>query len=95
MSVRVGLENSVPRITVWHLEACRVMTIGDPKERIFLSYSHPNNRFFFLLTIRYHILFVKGSKKFMNTQRCDMNYGDITMTSLDDHVREFQYNQCI
>ena len=24
------IEKSVPRIAVWHHEACRVMTIGDP-----------------------------------------------------------------
>ena len=26
---------SIPMITVWHHESCRVMTNGDPKERIF------------------------------------------------------------
>ena len=45
-----GIEKSVPRITDWHHEACRVMTNGDPKEQIFLSYPHMNNGFFFLLT---------------------------------------------
>ena len=60
------IEKSGPRITVCHHEACGVMTNGDPEGRIFLSYSHPNNGFFFLLTIRYHILFLrKGSKKEM------------------------------
>ena len=29
------IEKSVPRITVWHHEACRVMTNGDPEGRIF------------------------------------------------------------
>ena len=29
------IEKSVPRITVWHQEACRVMTKGDPDGRIF------------------------------------------------------------
>ena len=67
------IEKSVPRITVWHHETCRVMTNGDPEGRIFLSFSHPNNGFFLLLTIIYHILFLrKGSQKFLNTQRCDM-----------------------
>ena len=31
------IEKSVPRIAVWHHEACRVMTNGDPEGRIFLS----------------------------------------------------------
>ena len=67
------IEKSVPRITVWHHEACQVMTNGDPEGRIFLSYSHPNNGFFFLLTITYHILFLrKGSEMFLNTPRWDM-----------------------
>ena len=44
------IEKSVPRITVWHHEACRVMTNGDPEGWIFLSYRHTNNVFFFLLT---------------------------------------------
>ena len=44
------MEKSVPRITVWHLKACRVMTNGDPEGQIFLSYPHTTNGFFFLLT---------------------------------------------
>ena len=44
------IEQSVPRIAVWHHEACRVMTNGDPEGRNFLSYHHPNNGFNFVLT---------------------------------------------
>ena len=44
------IEKSVPRIAVWHHEACRVMTIDDPEGQIFLSYPHTNNGFLFLLT---------------------------------------------
>ena len=67
------IEKSAPRITIWQHEACLVMTNGDHEGRIFLSYSHPNNGFFFLLTIRYHILSLrKGSQKFLNMPRCDM-----------------------
>ena len=44
------IEKSAPRITDWHHEASRVMTIGDPEGQIFLSHSHMNNGFFFLLT---------------------------------------------
>ena len=40
------IEKSVPRITVWHHEACRVMTNSDPEEQNFLSYPHMNNGFF-------------------------------------------------
>ena len=43
-----SIEISVPRIAIWHHEACRVMTNGDPEGWIFLSYSHPKNGFFFL-----------------------------------------------
>ena len=41
------IEISVPRIAVWHHEACRVTTSGDPEGRIFLSYPHTNNGFLF------------------------------------------------
>ena len=43
------IEKSVPSITDWHHEACRVMTHGDPEGWIFLSYPQTNNGFFFLL----------------------------------------------
>ena len=43
-------EKSVPRIAVWHLEACQVMTNDDPVGQIFLSYPHTNSGFFILLT---------------------------------------------
>ena len=43
-------EKSVLRIALWHHEACRVMTNGDPDRRIFLSYPYTNNGFYFLLT---------------------------------------------
>ena len=51
------LENSVRRIAVWHHEACRVITNGDPEGRIFLSYPHTNNGFFLLLTAAFICLF--------------------------------------
>ena len=44
------IEKSIPRIAVWHNEACRVMTNRDLEGQIFLSYPHTNNGFFFLLT---------------------------------------------
>ena len=45
----------MPRITVWHHEACRVMTNGDPEGWIFLSHPYTNNGFFFLLIVKYRI----------------------------------------
>ena len=52
-----GIEKSVPRITDWHHEACRVMTNGDREGRIFVSHPNMNNGFFFLLTTKYCILY--------------------------------------
>ena len=52
------IEKSVPRIAVCHHEACRVMTNGDPEGRIFLSYPHTNNGFFFLFTTVFYIFFL-------------------------------------
>ena len=45
----VRIKKIVPRIAVWHHKACQVMTNCDPKGRIFLSYPHTNNGFFFLV----------------------------------------------
>ena len=42
-----GKDKSVPRITNWPHEACRVMTISDHKGRVLLSYPHTNNVLFF------------------------------------------------
>ena len=47
------IEKSVPSIAIWHHKACQVMTNRDPEGRIFLSYPHTNNEFFFLLTSFY------------------------------------------
>ena len=53
------VEKYIPRITVWHHEACEVMTNSDSEERIFLSYPHTNNGFFFLpTTVLYIYLFI-------------------------------------
>ena len=53
-----SIEKFVPRVAVWHHEACRVMTNGDPEGRIFLSYPHTNNEFIFLLTTIIIYLFI-------------------------------------
>ena len=44
-----GIEKSVPCITIWHYEACRVMTNGDCERQIFLSHPQTNNGFFFFI----------------------------------------------
>ena len=65
------IELSVPRITVWHHEACRVMTNGDPEGRIFLFHPHTNNGFFFLLTTVFIYLFqtkISGVLKYAKMQ---------------------------
>ena len=49
------IEKCVLRIAVWHHEACGVMKNSDHEERIFLSDSHTNNGFFFLLIIMVHL----------------------------------------
>ena len=46
-----GIGESVTRITVWHHEACRVMTNVDPEGRIFLSHLHTTNGFFSCLPL--------------------------------------------
>ena len=68
------IEKSVPRIAVWHHEACRVMTNGDPEGRIFQSYPHTNNGIFFLLTtvlFIYLCIFKISFQKSLNTLRCN------------------------
>ena len=50
------IDNSIPRINVWHHEACRVMTNCDHEGWIFISHPHKNNGFLLLLTIKYRIL---------------------------------------
>ena len=41
---------SVPRISIWHHKACRMLTKGDPGGRIFLSHPHMIKEFFFSLS---------------------------------------------
>ena len=49
-------EGRIEKSVLWHYEVCRVMTSGDPEGRIFLSYPHTNNGFFFLLTTVYLLI---------------------------------------
>ena len=83
------IEKTVPRITVWHQEACRVMTNDDRQGQIFLSHPHMNNGLFFLLNTKYLIIYWKNMKKISRkswirweeTWWCNFN---ITMTSWID-----------
>ena len=53
-----GIEKYIPKITVWHCEACRVMPNSDLEGPIFLSHPHTNNGFIFFLTIKIpHFMF--------------------------------------
>ena len=76
-----GIENSAPRITHWHHEACRVMTKGDREERIFLSHPHRNNVFFFLGHHSVsHFILVKHEKRLPeNPEIAEMRHGDVIL----------------
>ena len=71
-----GIEKSVPRITDWHHEACRLMTNVDREGWIFLSHPHRNNGFFFLPTTKCLIFILekheKVFQKILNMLKCDM-----------------------
>ena len=75
------IDKSVPRITGWHHEACRVMTNGDHEGRLFLSHPHTNNGFFFLLTTKYLIVYWKKHEKRLpeNPENAEMRHGDVIL----------------
>ena len=77
-----GIEKSAPRITDWHHEACRVMTNGDHKGRIFLPHPHTNSGFFFSPTTRYLILYWKYVEKRLqeHPEYAVMRQGDVILT---------------
>ena len=90
-----GIEKSVPRITKWHHEACRVMINCDHEGQIFLSHTHTNNGFFFLLNTKYLILYWKNTKKasrksWIRWYATWRHYFNITMMSRID-VRLFVF----
>ena len=71
-----GIEKSVPRITDWHHEACRVMAIGDRDRRIFLPHHHTHDGYFFYL-----ILYLKEVKRLPeNPKFAEMRHGDVILT---------------
>ena len=58
-----------------------MMTMGDHKGQIFLSHPHTNNRFFFVLTIKYLILYWKDMKRLPeNFEFTEMQHGDVIFT---------------
>ena len=60
------IEKSILMITVWHHEACRVMTNGNTEGQIFLSYPHTKNAYhccFFYFKISF--------QKSLNTLGCN------------------------
>ena len=63
-------------ISVWHREACRVMTNSDLLRRILLS--HPYTRVFFLFTITLSII-LKDSKKFLNMVEMRRKHDEVTL----------------
>ena len=54
----VRIEKAIPRFTVLHYEACRVMTNGEYMGQTRLSLLHTNNRFSLSPTIKYRIKYV-------------------------------------
>ena len=62
------IEKSVSRIAVWQHKACRVMKNSDPEGRIFLSYRHTNNGFYFLPLFLFIYLFIMSFQKSLKTQ---------------------------
>ena len=66
------IEKSVPRIAVWHHEACRVMINDDPEGQILLSYPHMNNGFFLLQTTVVVFYFKITLENSLNTLRCNL-----------------------
>ena len=76
-----GIEKSVPMITDWYKEAYQMITNGDHEGRIFLSHTHTNNGFFFLLTTIYRILYWKNIKQLPdNPELAEMRHSDVILT---------------
>ena len=69
------IEKSVPRIAIWHHEACRVMTNNDPEGQIFnptltqLMDSFSCTPLF--LFIYLHVFLKKSFQRYLNTLRCN------------------------
>ena len=73
-----GIEKSVPRITVWHLEACQWWQTVTARDGYILSHNHSkNNGIFFLLTTKYRILHWRLPE---NPEFAEMRHGDVILT---------------
>ena len=97
-------ETSIPRVTVWHHEACRKMSDCDPEGRIFLSVPHTSHyRFFFLHTFHFwKWVFDNAVTSFADVCHIMMTIPWHLVTSLRSVTstltmayRDVLYNQCI
>ena len=64
-----GIEKSVPRIAVWHNEACRVMTTGDLRVGFFYPTLTRIMDYFSCSPVLFY--FKISCKKSLNTLRCN------------------------
>ena len=84
------IEKPIQRVTVWHHEACQMMTNGDP-EWGFFFYSTLTQMVDFLIALHLISHFYFKINSFLNgITWCHV---DNTMTSFANHVREFQFSQ--
>ena len=88
-----GLEREIPHCVL----PMEQLVMSDKWARkIFLSYPHTDTILFFLLTT---VFILKNKRQevleYAKIQFHMMTSFNITMASLDDNVREFQYNQCM
>ena len=64
-----------------------MMSNSDPEGQVFLSHPHKNNRYIFLLIVKYSIfMYKKGSHWLLNTLRCDMISDHFNITMSHFHV---------
>ena len=94
----------MPRVTVWHQEACQVMSDCDPEGRVFLSVPYTHDRFFFLQTFHFWKRVFDNAVTLIADvlPYCDDNtvkFSDIMCTfddvNLNDGVPWHLYSQCI
>ena len=80
------------KITVWHHNACQVMTKGDREGQIFLAHSHTNNDFFCSHST---FLFLEKAHRNSWISWCDITWwhnSNITMTHLtSDYYSSLAY----
>ena len=81
-----GIEKSVPRITVWHQKACRVMTNSDREGWIFLSHPHTNYGLFSCSPLIPAFYIGKKTRKWFpeNPEFAEMRHGDVNYNDATD-----------